>query len=182
MLEASVKVFSERGYSGATVQDIADELGILKGSLYHYIDTKEDLLFQLIEGVHTEVQEILEVAEAESGIDPLERLALYVRRQVEYSIANLERISVYYHDLERLTGERLAFVKASRRAHSEFVAALIADAQRQKLAKNDADPNLLANCIFGTIIWTYRWYRPGRVARKAVVDACVGHALHGVTG
>jgi AcrR family transcriptional regulator len=45
----------ERGYSAATVQVIADELGILKGSLYHYIDTKEDSLYRLLDEVHTEV-------------------------------------------------------------------------------------------------------------------------------
>jgi hypothetical protein len=45
IFEAAVKVFYERSYAGATVQDVADEVGILKGSLHHYIATKEDLLF-----------------------------------------------------------------------------------------------------------------------------------------
>ncbi len=182
VLEAAVKVFHQRGYSDATVQDVADELGILKGSLYHYIDTKEDLLFQLIDEVHTQVQLILEQVEAEPGLDPLERLGLYVRRQVEYNLENLSRISVYYHDLERLTGERLSKVKASRRVHADFVTGLIAEAQKKKLAKNSDDPRLLANCVFATIIWTYQWYRPGRMARKAVVDVCVRQTLHGVAG
>jgi AcrR family transcriptional regulator len=182
VLEAAVKVFHERGYSDATVQDVADELGILKGSLYHYIDTKEDLLFQLIGEVHTKVLLILEQVRDEPGLDPLERLSLYVRRQVEYNLENLSRISVYYHDLECLTGERLDYVKASRRVHADFVTGLIAEAQKKKLAKNSDDPQLLANCIFATIIWTYQWYRPGRMARKAVVDACVRQALHGVAG
>jgi AcrR family transcriptional regulator len=182
VLEAAVKVFYERGYSSATVQDVADELGILKGSLYHYIETKEDLLFQLIDEVHTQVQLILEEAKAEPGLDPLERLALYVRRQVEYNIANLDRVSVYYHDLESLTGERLSYVKAARRVHTDFVAGLIGEAQKKKLAKNSDDPQLLANCVFATIIWTYKWFRPGRMARKSVVDVCVRQALHGVAG
>jgi AcrR family transcriptional regulator len=182
VLEAAVKVFYERGYSDATVQDVADELGILKGSLYHYIETKEDLLFQLIEGVHTEVLLILEEVQVVADLDPLERLELYVRRQVEYNIGNLARISVYYHDLDRLTGERLAYVKDSRRAHTDFVADLIGEAQKKNLTKNSEDPRLLANCVFGTIIWTYRWFRPGRMSRKAVVDTCVQQALHGVAG
>jgi AcrR family transcriptional regulator len=182
VLEAAVKVFHERGYSDATVQDVADELGILKGSLYHYIETKEDLLFQLIDEVHTRVLLILEQVRDEPDLDPLERLGLYVRRQVEYNLENLSRISVYYHDLEGLTGERLDYVKASRRVHTEFVTGLIAAAQKKKLAKNSDDPELLANCIFATIIWTYQWYRPGRMARKAVIDVCVRQALHGVAG
>src|SRR5690242_13433489 len=40
VLDTAARVFYERGYSDASVQDVADELGILKGSLYHYIKTK----------------------------------------------------------------------------------------------------------------------------------------------
>jgi AcrR family transcriptional regulator len=182
VLAAAIKVFYERGYSDATVQDVADELGILKGSLYHYIDTKEDLLFQLIKEVHVDVLQILEEVRAETEIDPLERLTRYVRRQVEYNIGNLEPITIYYHDLERLTGERLKYVEASRRVHLDFAAGLIAEAQKQKLTQTSADPTLVASCLFGTIIWTYKWFRPGRMSRKAVVDTCVQQALHGVAG
>jgi AcrR family transcriptional regulator len=180
VLDAAVKVFYERGYSDATVQDVADELGILKGSLYHYIETKEDLLFQLIEEVHAQVQAIVEEVEAADGLEPLERLELYVRKQVENNLENLERISIYYHDLNRLTGERLEYVRALRRVHDKYVASLIAEAQDEGKADKSFDARLLANCVFGTIIWTYQWYRPGRMSRKSVVDVCVHHALHGI--
>jgi AcrR family transcriptional regulator len=182
VLEAAVKVFYERGYSDATVQDVADELGILKGSLYHYIDTKEDLLFQLVEEVHTEVEAILDGVKAEKDLEPLERLELYVRRQVEYNIQNLERISIYYHDLNRLTGDRLTFVKASRRVHDDYATKLISAAQKEGKADKAFDARMMANCVFGTIIWTYQWFRPGRMSRKTVVEVCVHHALRGVVG
>ena len=82
VVAAAAKVFYERGYSAATVQDIADELGILKGSLYHYIKTKEDLLFRLFEQVHKGVEAILEDVLAVEGLNPLERIELYVHRIV----------------------------------------------------------------------------------------------------
>jgi AcrR family transcriptional regulator len=180
VLDAAVKVFYERGYSDATVQDVADELGILKGSLYHYIKTKEDLLFELIEEVHAQVQGILEEVEAQEGLEPIERLELYVRKQVETNLENLERISIYYHDLDRLTGERLDYVLALRRIHDQYVTSLISAAQKEGKADKSFDARLMANCVFGIIIWTYQWYRPGRMSRKSVVDVCVHHALHGV--
>src|ERR1700754_5048275 len=93
VLEAAARVFYERGYSDASVQDVADELGILKGSLYHYIDTKEDLLFRLLQETHDEIYEILEQVSAMEGLDPLQRLEIYIRRQVEYNIDNLLRVS-----------------------------------------------------------------------------------------
>ena len=44
--------FHEKGYEATSIQDIADAVGILKGSLYYYITSKEDLLFEILEDVH----------------------------------------------------------------------------------------------------------------------------------
>jgi TetR/AcrR family transcriptional regulator, cholesterol catabolism regulator len=161
VLDAAARVFYERGYSDASVQDVADELGILKGSLYHYIDTKEDLLFRLLQETHDEIYEILEEVAKLDGLNPLERLEIYIRKQVEYNIDNLLRVSVYYHDLERLTEER-------RKASG--------------LADPGLDPKIAARCIFATIIWTYRWFRKGRDGREKVASTCAAFALRGVVG
>jgi TetR/AcrR family transcriptional regulator, cholesterol catabolism regulator len=183
VLDAAAKVFAERGYSEASVQDVADELGILKGSLYHYIRTKEDLLFWLLEAVHRDVEEILEQVAAEEGLGPLERLALYVRRQVLYNLDNLRRISIYYHDMDRLSADRLEKILNQRHAHERFVNGLIRQAQDEGLADPSLDARVLTNCLFGTVIWTYRWYRPnGRTGRERIADLCASFALNGVVG
>ena len=183
MLNAAASVFSSRGYSDASVQDVADELGILKGSLYHYIRTKEDLLFWLLEEVHRDVEEILnQVAEAE-GLNPIERLDLYVRRSVAYNLANLQRISIYYHDLDRLSELRRKHILDQRAAHDRFITSLISAAQTQGLANPDLDARLLSNCLFATVIWTYRWYKPrGKASREAIADVCARYAIGGITG
>jgi AcrR family transcriptional regulator len=181
ILEAAIKVFYERGYADATVQDVANEVGILKGSLYHYIATKEDLLFQLFEVVHEQVESIKVAAEAADELNPIERLELYIHRQLEYNLANIQRISVYYHDLGLLGPERLAYVQAERRTHNRFVTRLIQEGQDQGLADASLDARMLANCVFATIIWTYRWYRiESRTGREDIVALCESFALHGI--
>lgn len=183
VLEAAAKVFAERGYSEASVQDVADSLGILKGSLYHYIDTKEDLLFWLLEEVHRDVEEILEEVAAEESLNPLELLSAYVRKQVEYNLGNLERISIYYHDMDRLSADRLKHVLDQRHAHERFVNKLIREAQAQGLAEASLDSRVLTNCLFGTVIWTYRWYRPsGKISRDRIATLCADFALNGIVG
>lgn len=183
VLDAAARVFHERGYGDASVQDVADELGILKGSLYYYIRTKEDLLYWLLQEVHEEVELILEEIRAVDGLDPLPRLALYIRRQVEHNAANLMRISVYYHDAEQLSDERFADITARRKPHERFVIGLIAEAQSRGEVPASADARVLANCVFGTIIWIYRWYREnGRLRRDQLVDVCVGYAMGGLKG
>jgi AcrR family transcriptional regulator len=183
VLNAAARVFSSRGYSDASVQDVADELGILKGSLYHYIRTKEDLLFWLLEEVHRDVEEILDQVAAAEGLNPIERLDLYVRRSVAYNLANLQRISIYYHDLDRLSDLRRKQILDQRAAHDRFITSLISEAQSLGLANPDLDARLLSNCLFATVIWTYRWYKPrGRASREAVADVCARYAIAGIAG
>ena len=183
VLDAAARVFARRGYADASVQDVADELGILKGSLYHYIKMKEDLLFWLLEAVHRDVQQILEAVAADEDLGPLERLELYVKRQVVYNLDNLERISIYYHDVDSLSEERRASIMSLRRTHERFITGLIKEAQADGTADATADPRILANCLFATIIWTYRWYKPnGRISRQSIADHCARFVLRGVVG
>ena len=182
-MRAAVKVFYERGYSDATVQDVADELGILKGSLYHYIDSKQDLLLRLFDQLHADVDRILADVLALEGLAALERLDVYVRRQVLYNLDNLERIAVYYQDMERLGEPERTAVVDRRKEHERFVTALIREAQEAGAADPGLDAKLVSNCVFATIIWTYRWYQPGgRSSRGTIAAMCSDFVLAGVVG
>jgi hypothetical protein len=59
----------------------------------------------MLQETHDEIYEILAEVGKLEGLDPIERLEIYICREVEYNIDNLPRVSVYYHDLERLTEE-----------------------------------------------------------------------------
>src|ERR1700742_4390413 len=137
VLDVAAQLFFERGYADASVQDVAEALGMLKGSLYYYIDTKEDLLFRLLDGVNDDFEAILEEWAGETALSPLERLSGYVRACVEYNTANLARMSVYYHEMDRLSPERRTLTVARRRPHMAFVVDMIEQAQRA----GDADPS-----------------------------------------
>lgn len=182
VLAAAARVFHERGYAAASVQDVADELGILKGSVYHYIKTKEDLLFQLLQVTHDEIYEVLEEVSAMDDLQPLERLELYVRRQVEYNLDNVTRVTVYYNDVGRLSPERRKRIYARRREHEKWVVELIDEAKSAGQADPIMDSKVLSRCIFATIIWPYRWYNKRRHDRQTVTDVCVAFAMAGVVG
>jgi AcrR family transcriptional regulator len=183
VLQAATKVFHERGYADATVQDVADELGILKGSLYYYIKTKEDLLFWLLEEAHASVDVILDDVSARDALPPLDRLALYVRGHVEFAVDNLPRVWIYYHEVGQLSPPRLKDIHRRRKTHEVWVVDMIRLAQDRGDVSADLDPEVLANCMFGTLIWLYRWYRlAGDAARQTVVDHVTRFSLAGITG
>jgi AcrR family transcriptional regulator len=178
--DAAVRVFHRHGYGDATIQQIADEVGILKGSLYHYIDSKEDLLFQILTDVHAEVGELLGSVHALPDAPPLEHLAAYVRLQVEYASARPELMTIYFRDLDGLSPARREAIRALRHDHEAFVTGLLERAQAEGAAVAD-DPRLLANFVFGTMMWVHRWYRPGgHVPPTQLGDLCSAYVLRGV--
>jgi AcrR family transcriptional regulator len=169
--------------SSASAPSTASGLGILKGSLYYYIKTKEDLLFRLLEQVHDEVDDLLARIAAETeGQPPLDRLAQYVERQALHTVRNHARLSVYYHDIGHLSAPRLRLLLDRRAPHEAYVTGLIEDAQASGDARSGEEPRLLSNCVFATIIWTYRWYRPGGpISASAAADVCARYAVAGVS-
>ncbi len=180
MYEAAARIFYEKGYQAATVQDVADALGILKGSLYHYIDSKEDLLFELLVEAHEDVDSILREVAQIDDLSPLATLERYVYEQILFSARNPHKVSVYYADLDRLQGDRRERITARRAEHEAFVRELIASAQREGEA-GEGDPIILANCVFATVIWVYRWYRPeGSIEPEALAQSCAAFAVAGV--
>jgi AcrR family transcriptional regulator len=176
-------VFYKQSYADSSVQDVADELGILKGSLYYYIKTKEDLLVWLLDDVHDDVERILQGVTARTDLGPLQRLDLYVREQVLYNARNLPRISVYHHDAEQLSPAPLKALQQRRRVHDQVVVDMIKEAQERGEISSEFDARVLSNCVFATMIWVYRWYRPnGRLKQEDLADVCARFALAGVTG
>jgi AcrR family transcriptional regulator len=183
VLDAAANVFYERGYASSTIEDVADALGMLKGSLYYYIRTKEDLLYRLISEIHEGVDGVLEGVRDAEGLSAAERLDLYVRRVVAYNAENVKRVTIYYHDIDQLSDPSRTDILAKRRAHEEYITSLIQRAQAAGDADRSADPKLLANCVFATIMWIYRWYRPGGgVSVDELAETCARFTRYGLRG
>lgn len=183
IIDASTRVFYERGYADASIQEIADEVGILKGSLYYYINSKDDLLFEILAKVHQDVDAILKDIQAFEEEPPLARLREYVYRLVVYNLRNLPSITIYYHEIDRLQSEQRAQILERRRAHEVAVSDLIIQAQNAGDCDPTQDARLVRNFIFGALIWVYRWFRPnGRASDEDVADACADFIICGVTG
>lgn len=157
ILDAAAEIFYRKGYSETSVQDVADAVGILKGSLYYYIDSKEDLLFQMLLEVHDDAKSLV-TETAALDTPPLERLRVYIQRHVEYNARNLAKIAVYYHDFGLLTPERKKAIMAQRNYYEEFVQSLIKEAQEGGEVDPSVDPVLIGNAIFGVVNWLYTWY------------------------
>jgi AcrR family transcriptional regulator len=181
IIATAAEIFRRNGYADTSVQDVADAVGILKGSLYYYIDSKEDLLYRVLLEVHEDAQGMLGEISAMTDLTALERISAYVRRHLEYNVRNLNKIAVYYHDFGLLSPDRQADIRKQRRVYEDFLEELIEEAQAAGEIDPDADARVLSYCMFGTLNWTYTWYRPGgRVSVSELADMVADFTVKGL--
>ena len=181
ILTAAARIFREKGYHGTSVQDIAEAVGLLKGSLYHYIRSKEELLARLFEGSLGDTIVELE-AIATRNATTTERLRDMVRVYVMSVTANLDAVGIYLREWRSLPAPELARVRARRRAMRRLFEDVITEGvKRRELSASDA--KIAALAIIGMCNWTYEWYRPrGRLTPAALADELADRAVASVTG
>jgi AcrR family transcriptional regulator len=161
ILRAGVEVFSEKGYAATTIQDIADRVGVLKGSLYYYIDSKEDLLFRIGCETNAGAAAILhEVQELDTA--PLDRLQIYLTRYLEWYLNHFEVVSLYLSEWVNLTGERRAEGIKLRHEFEDFIRAQIELAQSTGEVASDLNPRLASFAILGAVNSVSSWWNPSR--------------------
>src|SRR4051794_24567934 len=114
VLNAAATVFARRGYANATVQEVASELGILKGSIYYYVSTKDDLLFGVVEQVLNNIDLMYTDVAAQVDRDPLDRFAMCIRLLVQFTAEHQTAIAVLDRDADLLEGDRRGRVVGTR--------------------------------------------------------------------
>lgn len=159
IIDAAIEVFSRKGFAAASVQDVADAVGLLKGSLYHYITSKEELLFRIFDESHRQGSAIIEEVSS-LDLPPLERLHRYFERYVLWYLSNVERVSLYFKEWRYLEGERRKTVVDQGRVYARFVRELIEEAQAAGEVRKEVDPKLASFFIMGAVNAIPDWYHP----------------------
>ncbi len=179
ILKAAAEVFYERGYDAATLQDIADRVGILKGSIYYYIKTKSDLLDHLLIEVHNEgVAMIREQATVPGTV--FDKLDAMFRSHIDYMCRNQAKTTVYLHELKALDPVRRESLFRGHEFRDEFFV-LIQKGQKDDLVMSDLDPKLTAQSMLGWVNSLYQWYRPqSRKPANQIADHFITIMLRGI--
>jgi AcrR family transcriptional regulator len=158
IIDAAAQIFHDQGYAETSVHDIAESVGILKGSLYYYIKSKEDLLFKVLSDVHDGFRDIVTRTEAMDA-PAIDRLRYYVQEHVMYNTRNVTKMAVFYHDYRSLSEERLVEILERRGFYERYLRDLIGEAQAEGSVDPDLNPKLAAFTLFGMMNWVYHWYR-----------------------
>jgi AcrR family transcriptional regulator len=155
LLDAAARVFSEVGYDRASMRRIAAEARVSLAGIYHYVASKEELLYWI--QFHTFDSLLRGLESSLEGVeDPRERLAAAVRNHVRHFGENMHELKVCARELETLEGEAYDAVHERRRAYFEAVHELVKALQPEHGARLGSW--LATANLFGMVNWFYQWY------------------------
>jgi TetR/AcrR family transcriptional regulator, cholesterol catabolism regulator len=182
VIDAAVQTFYRRGYSAAAIQEIADAAGMFKAGLYHYIESKEDLLFRICESVHAESIEILETV-ISLDLPPLERVRTYIERHVRWHLESPYMVGVFFRDWRFLTGERLEQVTEHRRGYDRTIRSLIVAAQKSGEIDPQLDSKYASFYVLAAVNAVPAWYRvDGPDSAQEIAETYAGLTVATLTG
>ena len=179
IITAATRVFSERGYHGASMDDVADALGMRKASLYHHIRKKEDLLFAIHEQL---IDELIEETERVCSSDgtPSEKLRDVLLLTMRFIARNKDGVTVFLQERRAVGGERWESLVAKRDRYERMVSRIIADG----MAGGDfvdLPPEIAARGVLAMANWGYTWFQPtGRLTAEEVAETFAAIVLSGL--
>lgn len=159
LIAAAVRLFREKGYHATSMQDLAEAVGIQRGSLYHYIEAKEDLLWEIMDRT---------IGRLLGAVDPVmrsnalaaERLRRAVAAHLEMGATLRDELTVLHVELKSLGGRRRSEMVALRDRYQSLFVSLV----REGIASGEfrsVDPKTAVYAILGACNWFTQWFRAG---------------------
>lgn len=179
IVDAAAALFAREGYNGASVADLAKRGRISKSLIYHYYQSKDDILYDVMIS-HVRALEAA-AEEATAGTAPPERkLRELTHRFMALYVNAADRHKVLLNDLDHLPKARRAEIVAVQRRLIEMVQRLLVEIEPGLKRKSGA-AFAAAMLFFGTINWTHTWFDPkGAVSAGALAEMAVDLTLGGV--
>jgi TetR/AcrR family transcriptional regulator, cholesterol catabolism regulator len=161
ILRTAARLFQQRGYDATSMNDVAAALKLSKGGLYHHFQSKDEILFDLMDHAMDVTQEqvidaVRDVADAE------ERLRKLIRRHIAVVLSERDReITVMLHENHPLPPSLRRRINSRKKEYVHFVELLIAEVQKARRSGGGVSPRAATFALLGMINWIYQWYRPG---------------------
>ncbi len=154
----AARLFAERGYHGTSIGDVAEALGVQKGTVYTYIASKQDLLFGTMsdgaEAFHGALDRVSE------ELRPSHKIRLAMRAHLRVVQEQLDVATVFVREWRYLEGERRDEIVRERRRYEERWRALFREGRELGELRTDLDEAAAALLVLSALNWAYTWLAP----------------------
>jgi len=170
ILRTAARLFQQRGYDATSMNDVATALKLSKGGLYHHFQSKDEILFEIMNHA-MEITEERVLAPVRGIADPQERLRALIRLHIEVVLSPRDReITVMLHENHPLPPTLRKRINGRKKDYVHFVEDLIAQVQKEAQKESQrghhansnasVSPRAAAFALLGMINWIYQWYKP----------------------
>jgi AcrR family transcriptional regulator len=156
----AAKLFAQKGYHGTSIGDIAEALGVQKGSLYAHIASKEDLLYETMREGADAFHGALDAIPDE--LPASEKIRLALRGHLRVVAEQLDVATVFVQEWRYLEGARRDEIVAERRRYEERIRELFREGRELSEFRADLDEGIAALLLLSAANWAYTWLQPGR--------------------
>jgi AcrR family transcriptional regulator len=160
IIDTAVNLFRKKGYRTTSLDDVSNELGITKAALYHYVESKEELLSVIFTQA---LQVIFEGTQQIAALDlpPEKKLRQLIHNHItNIIIKNQSLLYVFFAEENQLPEKFSRMVRKKKREYDEILLSVIGEGIAAGVFEK-VDPNLLVYTIVGMCNWIYLWYKPG---------------------
>jgi TetR/AcrR family transcriptional regulator, cholesterol catabolism regulator len=183
MVSAAAELFRDKGYEATTLADVAASVGVDRASLYYYFGGKDELLRETVTGVSANNLELMEGLR-NSELSAVDRIRAFVTGVITSYDKHYHEISVFLRDgMPKIRDEDGPWSREMRHQIHDFEVALrelLADGVREGELRDDLDPRLVAQALWGMLNWMHRWHRPLAVPAGRIATSFVDVLLFGV--
>lgn len=173
ILETAARLICTRGYDGTSMQEIADACAITKAGLYHYVQSKENLLLAIMDyGMDLFEEQVL--ARVSHVDDPRARLEATMRKNIELvTRGSSKEVTIILHEHATLQGDAGRHINARKKKYVRFLETAFREARARGQIR-PIDPTVGAYSLLGMVLWIYKWWRPdGALGDAAIADGMV---------
>jgi TetR/AcrR family transcriptional regulator, cholesterol catabolism regulator len=179
LVQTAARLFADQGYHGTSMGDIAQAMGVQKGSLYSLTGSKQELLADAMREGAAAFHAALDGVPEDAGA--LERIRTALRGHLRVVAGQLEVATVFTREWRYLEGPDRARFVAERRRYEERWRALLRDGVERGELRTDLEVDAAALLVLSAANWAYTWLRPG-VDTDALADAFAAIVVDGVRG
>jgi len=180
VVDRAAHVFARRGYHATSIDDLIEATGLTRGGLYHYIGSKQELLFRIHEELLEPLLERSRVILSEDA-DPETHLRRLVREWVEHVERHRDHMVVFDQERRMVEEEpRWAEVRRARKEFEDLLAGVLDRGRREGIFALP-DPQLTLLALLGMVNYLPQWYDPaGRLDTDAIATGYCDALLEGI--
>lgn len=165
----AAEIFHEQGFDATSMSNIAAAVDLTKAGLYYYIESKEDLLYAIM-NYAMERLETMVIEPSRAFADPEERLKSIIARHARLLTEGNKAITILTDEIEGLKPKHRKQILDRKRVYMDFVRGTLEDLKAAGKLR-DVNTTAATFCLFGALLWLPRWYRTdGPLTHDQIVD------------